>query len=92
MPSSMPSQITSSEQKTNSQTMILIGILVLMIVLGGIYYRYQYYKDIMTALPQEEVKVQDSDPSLNELEAEISVEEMNNMDAELEEIEKELAP
>src|SRR3989344_4750882 len=92
MTSSMPSQITSSDQKTNSQIIVLIGFLVLMIVLVGIYYWYQYNKDIMTALPQEEVKGQDSDPSLSALEAEISAEETNNMDAELEAIEKELAP
>lgn len=91
MPSSMPSQITSSEQKSNSQTMLLIGGLVLIIVLGGVYYLYQYNKD-MAALPQEEVKASDSDSSLNSLEAEINAESTGGVDVELEAMDKELTP
>lgn len=68
--------------------MFLIGGIALIIILGGIFYWYQYAME-QRAMPQTE-NIQNTNQELLGLEQELNTAGLNDLDTELNDIEQEI--
>ena len=84
----MPQSPMNSDAGTHN-TGIIIGVVVILLILVGVYAWYQYTR--RTTIPAPMMTPVIEDKALNSLEAELNAEETQNLDLEMGDIEKEIA-